>query len=183
MEGLGSLLNSLLVRQLGTSIHSQDPFKMDQYGIMNAGVQQPNIYGPMPMEQKQINPDLLSGSFGEDISMGGFEGRAPLPEFNVQQLIDPNNTRLQFGLNQTNKYEQYVKRDEQGNIIKGDVIGMFNNTKFDPKDFYFNYRRDNSNTGYKGPQTIQNFQLGPKTIGADVRYEFEPGKGISSLFR
>jgi hypothetical protein len=55
--------------------------------------------------------------------------------------------------------------------------------KFDPKDVYFNHRRDNENTGYGGPRTIQNFQLGPKRIGADVRYEFEPGRGISSLFK
>ena len=176
MEGLGSLLDSLLVRQLGTSIGSQDPFRMDQYGVMNAGIQQPDIYGPpVPIEQKQIDPDLLSGSFGEDINMGGFEGRAPLEEFNAQQLTDPRYTQLKFGLKPTDNYEQYARQ--------GDIPGMFNNMKFDPKDVYFNYRRDNENTGYNGPRTTQNFQLGPKRIGADVRYEFEPGKGISSLFR
>jgi hypothetical protein len=183
MEGLGSLLDSLLARQVGMSIH-EDPFKnsMDPYGILNTP--QAQIYGPpVPIEQKQIDPSLLSGGFGEDVSMGGFEGRAPLEKFNIQDLINPNNTKLQFGLKPTDKYEQYVKRDRQGNIIEGDVVEMFNNMKFDPKDVYFNYRRDNENTGYGGPRTIQNFQLGPKRIGADVRYEFEPGRGISSLFK
>ena len=183
MEGLESLLNSLLAKQVEMSIYG-DPYKnsMDPMGILSTP--QAQIYGPpLPPEQKQIDPSLLSGSVGKDLSMGGYEGRAPLPEFNVQQLIDPSNTRLQFGLNQTNNYEQYVKRDREGNIIEGNVIGMFNNTKFDPKDLYFNYRRDNSNTGYEGPQTVQNFQLGPKRIGADLKYEFQPGGGLSSLFR
>ena len=183
MEGLGSLLNSLLAKQVEMSIYG-DPYanSIDSLGILSTP--QAQIYGPpLPPEQKQIDPSLLSGSVGKDLTMGGYEGRAPLPEFNVQQLIDPSNTRLQFGLNQTNNYEQYVKRDEEGNIIGGDVIGMFNNTKFDPKDLYFNYRRDNSNTGYEGPKTTQNFYVGPKRIGADARYEFEPGGGLSSLFR
>lgn len=36
MEGLGSLLDSLLAKQVGLSIH-EDPFKnsMDSYGILN----------------------------------------------------------------------------------------------------------------------------------------------------
>ena len=180
-EGLGSLLNSLLAKQAGLSIH-EDPYKnsIDSLGILSTP--QAQIYGPpLPPEERRIGD--MSGSVGKDLTMGGYEGRAPLPEFNVQQLIDPSNTRLQFGLNQTNNYEQYVKRDEKGNIIEGNVIGMFNNTKFDPKDLYFNYRRDNSNTGYEGPRTVQNFQLGPKRIGADLKYEFQPGGGLSSLFK
>jgi hypothetical protein len=49
MEGLGSLLDSLLARQIGMSIH-EDPFKnsMDSYGILNtpqAQVLWPNAHG------------------------------------------------------------------------------------------------------------------------------------------
>jgi len=176
MEGLGSLLDSLLARQVGMSIH-EDPFKnsMDPYGILNTP-QARQVYGPpVPTEQKQIDPSLLSGGFGEDIGMVGFEGRAPLGEFNTQQLIDPRYTQLKFGLKPTNNYEQYAR--------EGDIPGMFNNMKFNPKDVYFNYTRDNANAGYGGPKTIQNFQLGNKGIGADFKYEFEPGYGISSLFK
>jgi len=65
MEGLGSLLNSLLARQVGMSIH-EDPFKnsMDPYGILNTPQAQ-QVYGPMPMEQAPGNMEL-SGGFEEE---------------------------------------------------------------------------------------------------------------------
>jgi hypothetical protein len=64
MEGLGSLLDSLLARQVGMSIH-EDPFKnsMDFYGILNTP--QAQVYGPMPIEQKPGNMEL-SGGFEEE---------------------------------------------------------------------------------------------------------------------
>lgn len=64
MEGLGSLLDSLLARQVGMSIH-EDPFKnsMDSYGILNTP--QAQVYGPMPMEQEPGNIEL-SGGFEEE---------------------------------------------------------------------------------------------------------------------
>jgi hypothetical protein len=65
MEGLGSLLNSLLARQVGMSIHG-DPFKnsMDPYGILNTPQAQ-QVYGPMPMEQAPGNMEI-SGGFEEE---------------------------------------------------------------------------------------------------------------------
>ena len=64
MEGLGSLLDSLLARQVGMSIH-EDPFKnsMDSYGILNTP--QAQVYGPMPIEQEPENIEL-SGGFQEE---------------------------------------------------------------------------------------------------------------------
>ena len=64
MEGLGSLLDSLLAKQVGMSIH-EDPFKnsMDSYGILNTP--QAQVYGPMPMEQEPKNIEL-SGGFEEE---------------------------------------------------------------------------------------------------------------------
>jgi len=64
MEGLGSLLDSLLAKQVGLSIH-EDPFKnsMDSYGILNTP--QAQVYGPMPMEQETGNMEL-SGGFEEE---------------------------------------------------------------------------------------------------------------------
>ena len=64
MEGLGSLLDSLLARQVGMSIH-EDPFErsMDSYGILNTP--QAHVYGPMPMEQEPGNIEL-SGGFEEE---------------------------------------------------------------------------------------------------------------------
>jgi hypothetical protein len=64
MEGLGSLLDSLLAKQVGLSIH-EDPFKnsMDSYGILNTP--QAQVYGPMPMEQETGNIEL-SGGFEEE---------------------------------------------------------------------------------------------------------------------
>jgi hypothetical protein len=64
MEGLGSLLDSLLARQVGMSIH-EDPFKnsMDSYGILNTP--QAQVYGPMPIEQEPGNMEL-SGGFQEE---------------------------------------------------------------------------------------------------------------------
>ena len=64
MEGLGSLLDSLLAKQVGMSIH-EDPFKnsMDSYGILNTP--QAQVYGPMPMEQEPGNIEL-SGGFEEE---------------------------------------------------------------------------------------------------------------------
>ena len=64
MEGLGSLLDSLLAKQVGLSIH-EDPFKnsMDSYGILNTP--QAQVYGPIPMEQEPGNMEL-SGGFEEE---------------------------------------------------------------------------------------------------------------------
>jgi hypothetical protein len=73
MEGLGSLLNSLLARQVGMSIH-EDPFKnsMDSYGILNTP--QAQVYGPMPMEQEPGNIELS----------GGFEEKPKKSEYPIQ---------------------------------------------------------------------------------------------------
>jgi hypothetical protein len=73
MEGLGSLLNSLLARQVGMSIH-EDPFKnsMDSYGILNTP--QAQVYGPMPMEQEPDNIELS----------GGFEEKPKKSEYPIQ---------------------------------------------------------------------------------------------------
>ena len=73
MEGLGSLLDSLLARQVGMSIH-EDPFKnsMDSYGILNTP--QAQVYGPMPMEQEPDNIELS----------GGFEEKPKKSEYPIQ---------------------------------------------------------------------------------------------------
>ena len=65
-EGLGYLLNNLLARQLGTSLHSEDPFKtMDPLGILSTEQAQKEVYGPMPMEQEPWNMET-SGGFEEE---------------------------------------------------------------------------------------------------------------------
>ena len=66
-QGLGYLLDSLLAKQVGMSIH-EDPFKksMDPYGILNTPQAQTQIYGPIPMDQGPRYQEELTGGFEEE---------------------------------------------------------------------------------------------------------------------
>ena len=83
-EGLGYLLNNLLAKQLGTSLHSEDPFKsMDPLGILSAPQIQREVYGPIPKDQEPLDIEM-SGGFQEEPK----ENQYPIQFGNLQ--IKPN---------------------------------------------------------------------------------------------
>ena len=184
MEGLGSLLNSLLVRQLGTSIHSQDPFKMDQYGVMNAGVQQPNIYGPMPMEQAPLNiplegsaqelppgyryPDAREEYFRKDYMANQLEPmRTQVPPIQVGELqFTPN---ANYSMTEGSYGIPGLKSRIMNSYLGGNVSYPFGDTGLSLQGVY-GKSRTNENQQYKD-YASQNYTNSSYPFDIGIRYD------------
>jgi len=198
MEGLGSLLDSLLVRQLGTSIGSQDPFRMDQYGVMNAGIQQPNVYGPMFMEHAPLNiplqgsaeelppgytyPNTRDEYFKKDYTANQLEAIKPQPK--PIQIGDVNFTpNANYSLKEGSYGVPGLKSQLINSGFGGNINYPFGDSGFSFQGMY-GKSRTNENQQYRNNPS-QDFTNSSSQFDTGLRYDkqFEPGGGLNSLFR
>jgi len=174
MEGLGSLLNSLLAKQVEMSIYG-DPYRnsMDPMGILSTP--QAQIYGPVvPPEQKQIDPRLLSGGFEEKQK----ESVYPIQIGNLG--IKPN---ANYSISDLSRGISGFRDD----LYKSGYGGNFN-YKFGDSGFSLlgNYGKSRSNEDVQFRDYPSNSNVN-SSINRDftLKYdkEFEPGGGLNYLFR
>jgi hypothetical protein len=197
MEGLGSLLDSLLVRQLGTSIGSQDPFRMDPYGVMNAGAQQSNVYGPMFMEHAPLNIPLEGSA--EDLPLGQTY-QDPREEYfkkdYMANRLEPGRLQMppvQIGDLQFTPNANYSITEGSGipglksklinSYFGGNVNYPFGDTGFSFQGTY-GKSRNNLAEQYRDYPS-QNYTNSSSQFDTGLRYDkqFEPGGGLNSLFK
>jgi hypothetical protein len=198
MEGLGSLLNSLLARQVGMSIH-EDPFKnsMDPYGILNTPQAQ-QVYGPMPMEQAPLNiplegsaeelpqgyryPDVKEEYFRKDYMANQLEPtRAQVPPIQIGNLqFTPN---ANYSMTEGSYGVPGLKSKIANSYFGGNVNYPFGDTGFSFQGAY-GKSRTNENQQYRDYPS-QNYTNTSSQFDTGLRYDrqFEPGEGLNSLFK
>jgi hypothetical protein len=173
-QGLGYLLNNLLARQLGASLH-EDPFSgsMNPMGMVNAP--QAQIYGPVvPPEQQQIDPRLLSGGFEEEPKKN--ENSIQLGNLGINPRANYSTSDMSRGISGLRDMLYNSGYGGNFNYKFGDsgfsLLGNYGKSR-SSEDFQYRDYPSNSNVN---SSTNRDFTL---------RYgkEFEPGGGLSSLFR
>lgn len=171
-EGLGSLLNSLLARQAGLSIH-EDPFTkvMNPMGMINTS--ETVSYGPPnPPEERRIG----------DMS-GGFEEQPKKNENSIQLGNLEINPRVNYSTSDMSRGISGLR-----DMLYNSGYGGNFNYKFGDSGFSLlgNYGKSRSNEDRQYRDYPSNSNVN-STTNRDftLKYgrEFEPGGGLSSLFR